>query len=167
MLLFHPFLSFQNFTDVRIVKLRFLVQRDLLKQFLFSVMCWKHTASPGGFLSGWYISFLQILKQDFIRKVWKYYLAWKHSVAWFWGFFFVSCFCYCFILSLWVIGRPAHMLLAMSDSPPAVAFPMMATITLLQKLFKTWTCFSLSLFFFVLIIPAALIKLCSKYIIAF
>lgn len=114
-----------NLSEVWVLKLRFLVQR-YIKQFLFSVMCREHAASPGGFLPGCYESLLQILKQNLSCKVWMLpYFPLKHFGL---GFFLLH-----FVLSLWVIGRPVYMLQAVADSPSTVTFPILASIPLTQK----------------------------------
>lgn len=130
-LLFHPFYLFQIFTH------RCLSPKSSIfspERFIFfSAMCWEHTTSPEGFLSEWYISFLQILKQDLICKVRLLHCpSLQHSGCLFFNYYFFSFpTLLCFVSSLWVIERPVYMLQAVS--PAAVTFPVLAFITLHYK----------------------------------
>lgn len=86
-LLFHPFYLFQIFTH------RCLSPKSSIfspERFIFfSAMCWEHTTSPEGFLSEWYISFLQILKQDLICKVRLLHcLSLQHSGCLFFNYYY-------------------------------------------------------------------------------
>lgn len=102
LILFHPFYLFQIFTCLG-PKTRVLVQKYLLKQF-FSAMVgargitWRISVR---------MSFLQILKQDLVCKIWLlHYLLLQYFLFGLFVLFACLFSILCFVLSLWMMGRP-------------------------------------------------------------